>query len=142
MKCNNTHCKYYEPAEFGNLIELLLKKDGDANMHTVRKEEKVSKMTKEEIIKIVNENAVPVFPLQIEYQDWLTAMDMVIEAFDKQIPKKPIYNDYGYNGFDEFPPNCAKCPNCGREIPYGIWNYEDSHHCECGQALDWGEENK
>lgn len=27
MKCNNTHCKYYEPAESGNLIELLLKKD-------------------------------------------------------------------------------------------------------------------
>ena len=72
----------------------------------------------------------------------IEALGKAVEAIEKQIPKKPIYNDYGYNGFDEFLPNCAKCPNCGREIPYGTWSYEDSHHCECGQALDWGEENK
>lgn len=74
--------------------------------------------------------------------DYTIALNEAAELLEKQIPKKPIYNDYGYNGFDEFLPNCAKCPNCGREIPYGTWNYEDSHHCECGQALDWGEENK
>ena len=48
-------------------------------------------MTKEEAKVIFKKNAVPVFPLQIEYQDWLTAMDIVSEALDKQIPKKPNY---------------------------------------------------
>lgn len=77
-----------------------------------------------------------------EVDELLQLNKLICGALEKQIPKKPIYNDYGYNDFDEFLPNCAKCPNCGSEIPYGTWNYEDSHHCECGQALDWGEENK
>ena len=40
MKCNNTHCKHYKPAESGNQLELLLKKMEDVNTHTVRKKEK------------------------------------------------------------------------------------------------------
>lgn len=62
----------------------------------------------------------------------------VIEALEKQIPKKPLiwrgiktpespipFDDWGY-----------ECPCCGnQEIDY------PDHHCECGQALDWSEEN-
>lgn len=77
-----------------------------------------------------------------EVDELLQLNKLICGALEKQIPKKPIYSDYGYNDFDELLPNCAKCPSCGREISYGTWNYEDSHHCECGQALDWDEENQ
>lgn len=90
----------------------------------------MSKMTKEEVIKIVNENAVPVFPLQIEYQDWLTAMAVVREALEKQIPKKPV-NNHEYKWFE--------CPTCGL-IVGTYYSIEEKHHCKCGQAIDWSDE--
>lgn len=51
------------------------------------------------------------------------AIDMAIEALEKQIPKKPAVNmaEYGV------------CPTCGRSI--------DTDYCiYCGQAIDWSEE--
>ena len=84
-------------------------------------------------------NRLP-FHYDTEVNDYVC--DSISEADELLQLNKPIYSDYGYNGFNELLPNCAKCPSCGREIPYGTWNYEDSHHCECGQALDWGEENQ
>lgn len=64
------------------------------------------------------------------------ALDVAIEALKKQIPKKPITwenkyyfspspnDDWGY-----------ECPCCGnRDIDY------PEHHCICGQALDWEDE--
>lgn len=95
-------------------------------------------MTKEEVIKIVNENAVPVFPLQIEYQDWLTAMDMVVEAFEKQIPKTPTYDGDGYAPDGTFVWDEWICPSCGER--YEV-DYDDYKYCpNCGQAIDWSEE--
>ena len=63
---------------------------------------------------------------------------VVIDALEKQIPKKPLiwqgiktpespipFDDWGY-----------ECPCCGnQEIDY------PDHHCKCGQALDWREDN-
>lgn len=62
-------------------------------------------------------------------------LEIVKEALEKQIPKKPIIwenrhyfspspnDDWGY-----------ECPCCGnQEIDY------PEHHCTCGQALDWTE---
>ena len=68
----------------------------------------------------------------------IMAMKLAVEALEKQIPKKPLiwrgiktpespipFDDWGY-----------ECPCCGnQEIDY------PDHHCECGQALDWSEEN-
>lgn len=89
-------------------------------------------MTKEEVIKIVKENAVPVFPLQIEYQDWLTAMDMVTEALEKQIPKKPI-------NYDSIPH--SRCPVCNNSIKV-FKDAHEYHYClYCGQAIDWSKED-
>lgn len=91
----------------------------------------MSKMTKEEVIKIVKENAVPVFPLQIEYQDWLTAMGMVTEALEKQIPKKPMYTNEG---------TVTRCPVC-EAIHFHCLPSLEVDYCErCGQAIDWSEE--
>ena len=45
----------------------------------------VSKMTNPEAKAIIEGNAVPIFPLQVVYQDWLTAMHMASEALEKQM---------------------------------------------------------
>lgn len=63
-------------------------------------------------------------------------LKIIKEALEKQIPKKPIIwenrhyfsptpnDDWGY-----------ECPCCGnQEIDY------PEHHCDCGQALDWTED--
>ena len=65
------------------------------------------------------------------------AMNMGAEALRKQIPKKPIYSDYDDNGFDEIIPYRAECPACGESVEFGKWNAEESHHCDCGQAISW-----
>lgn len=58
---------------------------------------------------------------------------------EKATPKKPIYEDFEENEIGEMIPNIAKCPTCGCEFAFGKWNEIDSHHCICGQALDWSE---
>ena len=62
--------------------------------------------------------------------DFVTAVNMAIDALDKQIPKVPRlsddYYDYDYH-----------CPRCGAYIT-GV--YADKCCCECGQALDWSDE--
>lgn len=47
---------------------------------------------------------------------------------EKQIPKKP-YSDND-NGIYE--KDC--CPTCHRSL------FPNDHHCKCGQALDWSDE--
>ena len=42
-------------------------------------------MTNKEAKEIIEANAVPVFPLKIAYQDWLTAIHMAEEALKKQM---------------------------------------------------------
>ena len=50
------------------------------------------------------------------------ALDMAIEALEKQIPEKPkLDND---NGIYE----TEHCPNCNRKL------FPNEHHCRCGQA--------
>ena len=97
-------------------------------------------MTNAEAKAIIEANAVPVFPLQIEYQDWLTAMNIVSEALEKQIPKKPKeYEDKFY-----------ACPVC-RNVLLHKWKKYNTElmdksnglpYClNCGQKLDWSEYN-
>lgn len=82
-------------------------------------------MTNAEAKAIIEANAVPIFPLQIVYQDWLTAIHMAEEALEKQIPKKP---------------NKLTCPRCGfNRIDNSWWVFT---YCpDCGQAIDWSEED-
>ena len=54
------------------------------------------------------------------------AKQMAIKALEKQIAKKPIYDNYHRAGY--------RCQNCNNTNP---WGYE---HCRyCGQKLDWSE---
>lgn len=53
------------------------------------------------------------------------AIDMAIEALEKQIPMKPIFKELDYY-----------CPTCGKYV-------EQGRRCAkiaCGQAIDWSEE--
>lgn len=72
-------------------------------------------MTVEEALNILD--TIPTISEQVD------ALEMAIEALEKQMPKKPIEKD------TEKP--CLFCPNCGVEL------WVKSHHCKCGQALDF-----
>lgn len=53
-----------------------------------------------------------------------------IEALEKQIPKKPIHGAAN-----------IKCPNCGATLLYYFHLFKIDYCDECGQRLDWSEEN-
>ena len=68
----------------------------------------------------------------------------LIEARDKQIPKKIAYQEYNYkdkiiriNGIDGVPYDL--CPNCGSNLcTSGFLARKKMMYCEdCGQRLDW-----
>ena len=66
------------------------------------------------------------------------AFDMAISALEKQIPKKPEQSKIprygmGYEYYDWY------CPTCGRFLAFESSNGD--HHCTCGQAIEW-EENE
>ena len=61
------------------------------------------------------------------------AVDMSIDALEKQIPKKPKYkaeDRFVKNHFTVYP----YCPVCEKEVVAG-----DMHCVQCGQAIDWTE---
>ena len=63
----------------------------------------------------------------------LKNMEMIVQALEKQIPKKPTYAPDGTFVFDEW-----ICPCCGNR--YEV-DYDDYDHCpNCGQKLDWSDE--
>ena len=93
-------------------------------------------MTREEAKIIFEKNAVPVFPLQIEYQDWLTAMNIVSDALGKQIPKKP-------NSISELDDNdnaIVEC-ECFAAQEVAIKRIKQVYCWKCGQLLDLSDED-
>ena len=55
----------------------------------------------------------------------IKALEMAIEALEKEIPEKPCKDNE--NGVYEK----EHCPSCHRSL------FPNDHHCECGQAIDW-----
>lgn len=86
-------------------------------------------MTNEEAIEILQEERD--WAQQLAYVN--SALEIAIEALEKQIPKKPIFDDG----------NNPKCPNCGcDDCDEGImYDYiKGLEHCSyCGQAIDWSD---
>ena len=60
----------------------------------------------------------------------IKSIEIAIQALEKQIPKKP-YKD-NENGIYEK----EYCPICHRSL------FPNDHHCICGQAIDWSDENE
>ena len=85
-------------------------------------------MTYEEAIKQLNSVAV------YHFDKYTTdAIDMAIEALEKQIPKKPLHMHKNYY-----------CPIC-KEDGWLLWddaipNDMDKYCGICGQAIDWEED--
>lgn len=68
------------------------------------------------------------------WKEQIEVWETAISALEKQIPKKPIEDDY----YDE----PAVCPNCGGNIINIADNDYHFQHCHyCGQALDWSDTN-
>ena len=55
---------------------------------------------------------------------------LAIKALEKQMPKKPVYGTAN-----------IKCPNCGATLLYYFYSFKIDYCDECGQRLDWSEEN-
>ena len=66
------------------------------------------------------------------------AIDMAINALEKQIPKKPTYEGDGYAPDGTFVFDEWICPCC--EKRYEV-DYDDYDYCpNCGQKIDWSDE--
>ena len=82
-------------------------------------------MTPEEAIKQLNSVAIYHFDKYTA-----NAIDIAIEALEKQIPKKPLHMHKNYY-----------CPIC-KEDGWMLWddavpNDMDNYCGKCGQAIDW-----
>jgi DNA-binding protein H-NS len=78
---------------------------------------------------------------KVDWDEQEKAVDLAIEALGKKVPKKPVKcttNKPVKIGNVTFSKGTSiyKCPNCGGLITY----YK--YCCSCGQALDWGDDNK
>ena len=58
--------------------------------------------------------------------------EIIIDALEKQIPKKPIDDRYPWS----ICPVCGGSINC-EEVQEYIHNKECSHCVHCGQKIDW-----
>ena len=69
-----------------------------------------------------------------KYEDTGVEPEEIKEALEKQIPKNPRFEDYGYvNGELVYDP--WVCPSCNEEYES---DYDYYKYCpECGQKLDW-----
>lgn len=62
----------------------------------------------------------------------------IIEALEKQMPKKVKYLNRHGIGCDLYNKDYFNCPSCGRRLR----NKQKDNHCgRCGQALDWSDTN-
>ena len=68
----------------------------------------------------------------------ISAIEMAMEALEKQIPKKPYLEGDGYaDGYLVY--DTWICPHC--EKHYEV-DYDDYDYCpNCGQKIDWSEQN-
>lgn len=92
----------------------------------------VRKMAPEEAVRAIK---ISMFYVSEEREKTVfsKALDVAVEALEKQIPKNPaVIREY--NGLDMYYLEFA-CPNCGKGSAGKMYKLS---RCEfCGQALDW-----
>ena len=75
----------------------------------------------------------------IKTNDYIEFVKFAINALEKQIAKKPEYEADGYAD-GELVYDYAKCPICGHDFEYGINDWGCEYCSDCGQKLDWSDE--
>lgn len=68
------------------------------------------------------------------------SLSCALECVEKHISKKPEYEADGYADGD-LVYDYAKCPICGHNFEYGINDWGCNYCYDCGQKLDWSEED-
>ena len=96
-------------------------------------------MTESEAIREVRFNMSTIGLSDKAAKRVVEARDMAINALEKQIPKKPEYEADGYAD-GELVYDYAKCPICGHDFEYGINDWGCEYCSDCGQKLDWSDE--
>lgn len=92
-------------------------------------------MTAQEALKMVQGCGLNIEP---HYHD--EVLKVIEECVEKQIPIKPYYWGDGYDENGDLIYDNAECPNCGNnDFEYGINNWGCKFCPDCGQALDWGD---
>ena len=105
----------------------------------------MNQMKKEELEITISDSdriecAIRHIQTAVDVDPW--AVEIAVEAMEKQIPKKPIRIDKN----KEFDGNWKKvCPSCKSALIERITTNEEScarlynytGHCKCGQAIDW-----
>ena len=82
-------------------------------------------MTPNEALKIIDKVHDYPCPYGIGGNAWR----FIRICIEKQVPKKPDYEDYD-----------AKCPVCGHEFENNVNDWGCSYCQGCGQKLDWSDE--
>lgn len=78
--------------------------------------------------------------LWLEMEDMEELTETILEALEKQLPKKPTYEGDGYAPDGTFVYDTWECPNCGE--CYEV-DYDDYDYCpKCGQKIDWSENRR
>ena len=68
------------------------------------------------------------------YKKDIEALQIAIQALEKQIPKRPL------GGFDFANNEYKICCECSAIVQDGEWR---AYYCpDCGQAIDWSENNE
>ncbi len=97
-------------------------------------------MTESEAIEWIKELKGSEEILEFYYaESFIKACNISIQALEKQIPKKPIMKQY----FKDMEEKYLCCPTCGEILTDRIPgdNKTFYFHCmNCGQKLDWSDE--
>ena len=74
------------------------------------------------------------------YEDIGLDPEEIMELKERDTPKKPDLEGDGYDGDGNIIYDTWICPNCGKH--YEV-DYDGYKHCpNCGQAIDWSEEDE
>lgn len=93
--------------------------------------EEAKKILEGELLAVTLESNVSKETQQKRLNEKFRALNVAIEAIDKQIPRKPI------GGFDFANNEYKICCECSAIVQDGEWK---ANYCpDCGQVLDWSD---
>ena len=90
-------------------------------------------MTNQEAVEEIQSAIDLIIQTAVDVDPW--AVEIAVEAMEKQIPKKAVGEHYAH----------MRCPSCNHRIPSGGGSSSkrrDNWCNYCGQAIDWRKEHE